>query len=238
MAIFLTQLCHPTFLFLMASLANCSDLTHSASTSWATPSNTGFCRGTPHQHQRVWHMSQCMFVHHIHTDTWTQDVVCKERLLLCWSSRCRHSFYVLSYYPPSTVRSWLNIVFHHSLLHCGVNWTCGCTCMHGAYRYPWSNTKQPSNNNIFSKTVQKLYTNSGSCCYTIRHMSTTVDVRGRVVLQKLHSNASFAFHPTLHECLPHSTNYSGTSLKGLSVLRTIQKTSLLRTSFAVPMVPC
>jgi len=32
--------------------------------------------------------------------------------------------------------------------------------------------------------------------------------------------------------------YSGTSLKGLSVLRTqYKKTSLLRTSFAVPMVP-
>ena len=32
-----------TFLFLIASLANCRLLTHSANASWATPSNTGFC---------------------------------------------------------------------------------------------------------------------------------------------------------------------------------------------------
>ena len=32
-----------TFLFLIASLANCRLLTHSANASWATPSNTDFC---------------------------------------------------------------------------------------------------------------------------------------------------------------------------------------------------
>ena len=38
---------------------------------------------------------------------------------------------------------------------------------------------------------------------------------------------------------PICTLYSGTSLKGLSESRTqCKKTSLLRTSFAVPMVPC